>query len=198
MKAAVSVVQAVLILMIVISIVAVILPWTSESLETSAQTAEMGTVKTQMSTCNEKIEETSRTGSANSCIFSVGKGKLYAQTDGIYYQITSTRGICDQSGWIQIDAAKHLWQKCDVDAKTQYTLMWSWPKDMKISGEGLSGKIYRLENSIADIAFNDTIDFRTLTVFIQFDFIPGQTGTMLEMSRASISDENVTLRVNIR
>jgi type II secretory pathway pseudopilin PulG len=198
MKAAVSVVQAVLILLVTISIVSIMLPWVSSSLETSSQTAEMGTVKAQMGTCNEKIEETSRTGSANSCIFSVGKGKLYAQADGIYYQITSSRGICDQSGWIEIDTTKHLWQKCDVDVKTQYTLMWSWPKDMKISGESMSGKIYRLENSIADIAFNDTVDFRTLTVFIQFEFIPGQTGTILEMSRASISDENVTLKVNIR
>ena len=199
MRGAVTVIQAILIMLVIVSAIVVLIPWIAESLDRSAQIAEMESVSNQLLLCNEKIEETARVGSSNVCIFSATKGKMYAETDGIYYEIISPVDICDESDWSLISSDDHLYQKCDeVDDKSIYTLKWSWPQELTIYGENVSGNIYRLEDPISSISFNDTVNFRTLTVFIEFEFTPGQSGNVIEMTRVSVDDEKVTLRVNIK
>ena len=199
MRGQVTIVQAVLILLVIVTVTIIIVPWVASSIERSGQISEMQTIRTQMELCNDKIEETGRVGSANQCVFSVGKGKMYAETTGIYYELVSTADICDENEWTEIDPQRHLWQRCDIVADTTvYELRWSWPKELEIKGESLSGSVYRYDSKIADIDFDTNVTFQTLTVFVEFDFIPGQSGNIIEMSRVSVDEDKVTLRVNIR
>ena len=199
MKGAVTVVQAVLIVMVVIALLAVLIPWVSTSLDQSSQISEIQTVNTQMGLCNEKLEETGRVGSSNTCIFSIRNGRMYAETDGIYYEVISDLDICDESEWSEIEPENHLWQRCEiVDQKTVYQAKWTWVNDTQIIGEGISGNVYRYENPISSITFNDTTTFRTLTVFIEFDFTPGQAGNIIQINRKSVEEDKITLSVDIK
>ncbi len=199
MKGAVTVIQAVLILFVIVSLTIIIVPWVFTSLDKSSQISEIQTVNTQMKLCNEKLEETGRIGSSNSCIFAVSEGKMYADTDGIYYEIISDLDICDEANWAEIDPKNHLWQKCDVIGDNRiYSARWSWIDELEITGESISGNIYRYNSPISSINFDSNVTFRTLTVFIEFDFTEGQAGNIIEVSRKSIEEDKITLSVNIK
>jgi len=199
MKGAVTVIQAILIVFVVIALIAVLVPWVSSSLERSAQISEIQTLNTQMELCNDKLVETGRIGSSNLCIFSISKGELHAETDGLYYELVSQMDICDQSGWSEINSEKHIWQKCEiVDDKSVYSSRWAWVNETEIIGSSMTGSIYRYNDPISSITFNDTNTFRTLTVFVEFEFTPGQAGNIIEVSRKSIDQDKITLSVNIK
>ncbi|MBR9682173.1 MAG: hypothetical protein GOV02_00690 [Candidatus Aenigmarchaeota archaeon] len=199
MKGAVTVIEAILIIFVVIGLLAILIPWVSSSLDKSSQISEIQTLNTQMGLCNEKLEETGRVGSANTCIFSISNGKMHAETDGIYYELISDLDICDETDWTEIEPENHLWQKCDiVDQKTIYSTKWAWVDERQIIGEGISGNIYRYNNPISSITFNNTTTFRTLTVFIEFDFTPGQAGNIIQINRKSVEEDKITLNVDIK
>lgn len=199
MRGAVTVFQAVLIFAIAVSMIALGVPWFFDTYDKSRDIGEIQRVKNQLEQCNEKLVETARTGTANTCIFSTEKGEITAELDGIYYSITTRADVCDDHGWVEINPEKHIWQKCEIEITTRkYDLKWSWPKNITIEGYQLEGEIDREEKKIADIIFDSPVTFRTLTVLVEFESIPGQAGRIIEINRKSIEEEKVILRVNIK
>ncbi len=199
MRGAVTIFQAVLIFVIAVSLIALGVPWFLDTYEKSMEIGEIRTVKGQLEQCNEKLVETARTGTANQCLFSADKGEMTAESDGVYYSITTKADICDDHNWIEIDPEKHIWQKCKVVATTtNYNLKWSWPKNITIEGYNLDGEIDRNDVKIADIIFTSPVDFTTLTVLVEFEAVPGQAGKIIEINRISVQEEKVILRVIIK
>ena len=74
MKGAVSILQAVLIFAITLSVVVVAIPWTTSTIDKSLDMSEMSTIRNQMGLCNDKLVETARTGTSSKCLFSANRG----------------------------------------------------------------------------------------------------------------------------
>jgi len=200
MKGAADILQAVLLAGLIIASLALVIPWAMDFLEKSGDMSEAATIRNQLEMCNDRIIETARTGTAKTCIFSVRRGNLNIQEDGIYYNLDSrNQQLCDRHSWIEINPEKHIWQKCEtIDEFKSLYLNWYWPTNVTMEGSSMTGAIERDNSIIDNINFNDPVVFRTLTVFIKFDFIPGQVGNILELSRAAITSQDVTIRVNLR
>lgn len=159
--AAITIIEAVLILAIAAGFTSLAGVWTYSSVQASMVSAEMNSMKQAFAACNDKILETARTGSSNRCVFPVDKGKLSAAADGLYYSLLGGKEICSPHGWFQIDEKRHIWQKCDAaDSKRIYQLRWSWPKEVNIEGRAVYGNFSGGE----DVNFNETVFFRTINV----------------------------------
>jgi hypothetical protein len=200
MRGAVSIFQAVLIFLIAVSAIGLALPWFYDNYDRSLDVGEIQTVLAQMKQCNDKLVETARTGTASTCIFSANRGDITADTDGIYYALTTRATVCDTHNWVNTNIEKHIWEKCKVfDVETtNYELKWSWPVNTSIEGYLLDGQIDRYDNKIADINFDSPLKFITLTVLVEFESTPGQTGKVVEITRKAVEEENVILKVNIK
>src|SRR3972149_2055849 len=124
MLGVVSVLQAVLIFGIAASLVFLATPIILSSVQESMDVSESSSVKQQLEFCNNKILETARTGTQNTCVFSTQstlKGKVYLKQDGIYYELLSDAKVCDQTDWVNINPDKYIWLKCDLqDSKRFY------------------------------------------------------------------------------
>jgi len=199
MKAAPSVLQAVLILLIALSLAAMALPWATENIGTSMDLSEFKTIKSQFDECNERIVETARTGSTNKCIFNIKRGEVTGRQEGIYYRIISNAPICDASPLVEIDPRNHVWQECNVSGKQRiYGLLWKFPSALNVSGESIEGNQMVGQTTIGDIEFEDQpINFNTLTLYVNFQYQSGQTGSIVELSRVDVTQTNVTLKVKI-
>lgn len=195
----IAVLEALLILVIAVALLAVAVPWIYDSLQKSKDISETQAIRGQLEQCNDKLVETARTGTSNRCIFSSEKGAMTAFSDGIYYKITTQAEICSQQDWTEINKDKHIWQKCNVqDGTKQFQLKWSWPNDITIQGQNLDGEILRSNSYVADIKFNDSLDFRTLTLVVQFNFTEGQSGKIIEINRIGFDKEKAILKVEIK
>ena len=49
---------------------------------------------------------------------------------------------------------------------------------------------------IIDFGSGDIV-FRTLSVYVGFEYTPGESGNIVEMSRYAVSNDNVTLKVRM-
>jgi len=205
MHGAVTILQAMLIMLIAISLVVIALPWVLDIIGEMMDISEIKGVKTQLEMCDEKIIETSRTGSVNKCLFSVSRGELTGSREGINYKLISFADVCDRHPWVLINEEKHLWQKCDVRGdKSILELRWNFPKEIKIQGQQFVGNELRGDVPIGNINFGDEpllygedIVFRTLSLYVEFEHQLGETGNLIEISRVSITAEDVTLKIKI-
>ena len=194
-----AVLQAIIIFVILTSLAAITLPWAIGNVETSMDLTEMKSIEPQFDECNARIIETARTGTTNKCIFNVKRGEISGRPEGIYYKILSNAPICDASSMTEIDSRNHIWQECNVSAGKQrtYGLLWKFPSSLNVSGEGIQGNQITGQSSISTIGFGSPITFETLTLYVNFQYSPGQTGDVIELSRIDVTQTNVTLRVRI-
>lgn len=193
-----NIVPIILLTVIIVATMTATLPWVSESIEHSKITSEISTVKLQLGECNSKLLETVRTGTASRCYIAASKGKLTAQVDGIYYAVSSSQKICDPTrDWIEFDTQKHLWLLCTDGYTQQYR--WSFPKETKIIGSSVSGDIlkYNTPPPVKNIIFSDNVQFRTITAQVAFDYVEGQSGQIIDITRKEFRPENITLSVYI-
>lgn len=204
MHGAVTILQAMLIMLIAISLVVIALPWVLDVIGEMMDISEIKGVKSQLEMCDEKIIETSRTGSTNKCLFSVSRGELTGSREGLNYKLISSADICDRHSWVLINEEKHIWQKCDVRGdKSILELRWNFPKEIKIEGQQFVGNELRGETIIGNINFGEgppygeDIEFRTLSLYVEFEHQPGETGNLIEISRVSITAEDITLKIKI-
>ena len=199
MKGAVTVFQAILIFALAVSMAAIATPWAYATLQKSLDTSEMSTVRSQLGLCNDKLVDTARTGTSNKCIFSANRGKITAQTDGIYYTLTSKAQMCDDHDWGEVDKDRHLESMCDssLDVRT-YTMRWRWPANVTMEGKAFSGAILKKDQVESNIAFDSDLTFRTVSVVVEFEYTPGQSGKTVEISRNSLSRDKAVLGVNIK
>lgn len=199
MKGAVSILQAILIFAIAVSLTAVAVPWAYVAIQRSFDMSEIGTIKDQLALCNDKLVETARTGTSNKCIFSASRGKVSADWDGIYYDLLSTASICDKHEWGEIDAERHLESKCDVSLETMhYYLRWRWPSEVKMEGSGFTGELRKKDELESDVAFDPQVQFETLTVVVEFDVAEKTAGNEIEISRTSLLADKAILKVTLR
>jgi hypothetical protein len=199
MKGAVEIFQMVLIFAIGVSLAAIATPWAYSSLQKTMDISEMGVIRDQMALCNDKLIETARTGTSNRCSFSANRGKVSALTDGIYYNILSKAPICDDHSWAEVDAERHLESMCDASETARtYVMRWRWPSDVKIMGDGFTGKVLKRETVQYNIEFEPNVTFKTITVIVEFDYTPGETGKIVEISRKSLTKDTATLAVKIK
>jgi len=172
MKGAVTILQAVLIFAIAVSLVAISIPWIYGAIHKSLDASEMDTVRDQMGVCNERLVETARTGTSNKCIFSANRGRVTAEWDGIYYDLITTASICDEHDWAEVDKERHLESTCDetFDIK-HYILRWRWPSEVRMEGYGFTGELRKEDEDPTPVTFDPEVQFRTLTVVVEFDFV---------------------------
>lgn len=199
MKGAVTVFQAILIFAVAVSMAAIATPWAYATLQKSLDTSEMSTVRSQLGLCNDKLIDTARTGTSNKCTFSANRGKITAQTDGVYYTLISKAQMCDDHDWGEVDKDRHLESMCDssYDVRT-YTMRWRWPANVTMEGKEFSGAILKKEQTVNTITFDDSLTFRTVSVVVEFEYTPGQSGKTVEISRNSLSRDKAVLGVNIK
>lgn len=199
MKGAVSILQAILIFAIAITLATIAMPWAYNAINRSLEMSEMGTIRKEMALCNDKLIETARTGTANKCIFSAKRGKMSADWDGIYYDLLSTYPICDRHSWDEIDKERHLESMCDVTLDIKhYYLRWRWPSEVNMEGSGFGGDIKKAEEHITDIEFDPSVRFTTITVVIEFEAQEGQAGNNIEITRTSLLEDKAVLKVILR
>lgn len=157
-----------LIMIIVALLISVLVGWTIMNTTGFFEVNEINAVKQEFVDCNNKIFETARTGSSNKCIFPIDKGNLTGSTSEISYQIISRYRICDKSAWVIIDPDNNLWQMCDTSGR----------------------------NSILSLKWNYTnISFQ----FEQMGNVQtiGQSGNTIEMSRADMNGNQISLLLRI-
>ena len=193
-----NVLEAVLITVISVSLVALSFPWVMKAIGESMDTIEVSFIKSQFDTCSDRILETARTGTSNRCFFNINRGKLAGKTEGLSYTIVSSASICDPHPLTEIDDRKHIWQECrEVDGQKVYEMLWMFPKELEVSGTGIQGSKMAGQSSSGSIGFDDPINFRTLSVYVGFEYKPDETGNVVDMSRVAITDEDVTLSIRL-
>lgn len=198
MKATFSILQAVLILLIAVLLVAMTMPWTLENVGNSMDLTELNAIKSQFVDCNNKIIETARTGSINKCIFNIKRGEITGRTEGIYYRLISNAPICDASPLVEIDSKDHIWQECSISTEQRiYGMLWKFPSSLNVTGTEIQGDQMVGQTTVSDINFSSPITFTTLTLYVNFQYQADQKGTVVELSRVDVTQTNITLRVKI-
>lgn len=198
MKAVSTIVQAVLILVVSVSLIVLALPWALKTIGISVDMTEIQSIKSQFDTCSDRILETARTGSSNKCIFDIKNGKITGRTEGIYYSLLSNGPICDPSPLVLIDNKTYVWQECNVTGSVRnFGMLWMFPKELSITGKGIEGSKMQGQSTSGSIDFPNVVSFRTLSLSVDFQYRPGEAGKIVEMTRLNITDQNVTLRVKI-
>jgi len=196
MKAISTIIQAILILVVSASLLAITLPWALKTLDISTDINEISSIKTQFDTCSDRILETARTGSTTKCIFNIKNGKITGKTEGIYYILLSNGPICDSSPLVEIDNKTHVWQECNVTGSTRvFGMLWMFPKELEVTGTGIEGSKMQGQSEAGNINFGPTVNFKTISLNVDFQYQPGESGKIVELTRVDITEQNVTIRV---
>ena len=189
-------VEAVLILVILTGVTAAAIPYVTSNIQQTTELSEIQSIRGQFELCGEKLVETARTGSSNRCSFTSSKGYVSALEEGIYFTIESEVNICSQSEWVEVDPVKHIQTKCEASANhRKYQILWTWPKDVKILGD-LSGAVYDKDDSKeSDIVFSNPVNFRVLSLFVEFKSDVEQVGKFIDIKREELTADRVVLRI---
>ena len=158
-----------LIMIIIVLVTAIVVAWTVMNTLGFFEMNEINAVKHDFEECSNKIMETARTGMSNKCIFSISRGKIIGTTDDISYQVVSKVKVCDETDWVLINPEKNIWQKCDFSGREDiFSLKWN-SSSIKFQYE----KMGNIE-------------------------VKGQSGSTVDMSRASIESNQINLLLKIR
>jgi len=198
MKGVSTLLIAILLMVIVVSVMIIAMPWAGEKIQESTDITEVKSIKSQFDYCNDMIIETARTGSTNKCIFSVSKGRITGTREGINYGVVTSAKICDQQEWVQIDEKRHVWQNCDVSGSDRiFDMRWKFPSELEVQGQGMVGNQFRGDYFLGNINFGGPINFTTLTLYILFEYGEGEAGNIVEISRVDVNPYNITLSIKI-
>lgn len=199
MRGAVGIMELILIVFVVVSLTAWAFPVISDIIKESLDIGEISAIEPQFKICSEKILETARTGTTNECVFSISKGEIRGTNESIEYSLESYANICDPHPEVIIDELGHIYQQCiESGGMKIYKLIWKFPLELQVEATGLAGHELQGGTPVGDIDFGGgTIQFRTLTVLVEFDYLEGQTGNTIELSRKSITEEKVIMGVRI-
>lgn len=197
-----NILQVIIIALISVSLIGLTLPWTMGAINDSMDVMEISFIKSQFDTCSDRILETARTGTTNKCFFNINRGELTGKTESLSYTLVSKADICDAHPLTLIDERRHIWQKCsEIGGQKVYEMLWMFPQELEVEGDTVQGSKMVGETSSGSIEFCDTppctIDFITLSVYVNFDYSPGESGNVVDMSRVSITDDDVTLRIKL-
>ncbi len=191
MKAQSTVLQAVLIFSVLVSLAIVAAPWAYDTLQGGFDASEIDKVKSEFTKCAQKILETARTGAGNRCVFSVSRGDLEVRPDGIYYTIISRYPVCSGYPWRPIDSGKRLWESCEADGVTRYSMRFMYPESDAIL---LSG----------DVVVRTPTGEETYSLvqkgFLMIQFSPNATmkGKSLELVRYRSSENTTVIKITVR
>jgi hypothetical protein len=198
MKAAFSILQALLIVIVVLSMLSMTIPWSVKTIGESMDLSEVKAIKPQFDDCSGKILETARTGITNKCIFNIIRGAITGKEEGINYKLISSANICDQHELTKIDEKRYIWQSCSVSGENRiFEMLWYFPSLLRVSGTGVEGSQIRGEMEIAEMSFEDPIEFTTLTLYANFQYQPGESGSVVEISRINYTQHDVNLKIKI-
>lgn len=206
MRGAINVMEAVLILVVTVSIMFLAMPWVMSTIDRSSIISEASTMKDQLANCNDKLVETARTGSGNKCVFSPRFGTLKTEKEGIYYVLDSEfDDICDiTSDWVEINPDKHVWMKCEKIGSRRLSYRWFWPiKSLAVEGLGLQGGIYERGSLTKQIKFipdsQGFYPFTTLTTQVEFTTsVAIESGNILEISRVGVGQGKAILKATVK
>ena len=163
-----SVISLILIMTIVIFVTAMTLGWAMMNMSGFFELSEINSVKDAMAECNDNLLQTARTGLPSKCVFSLRGGEIRGTTNEIYYFVTASTRICDQSDWVLINPEKNIWQRCDVSgSQSAFSLRWNYTG--------------------VDFRYGDLGKVQ----------VTGQSGSTIEISRYSVSERvtRLTLRI---
>lgn len=198
MKAAVSVIQVIILLVVAMALVYITFNWTVQTVGKSTDITEVNTIKSQFDDCSGRIIDTARTGSENTCLFNIKDGTITGEADGVYYNLLSSAPICDPAPLTEIDSRNHIWQGCNVTGGMRlYTMVWKYPSTIDINGTGVIGSQITGNAYVSQIKFDSPIVFNTLTLYVNFQYQQGQTGDTVEFSRVDVTSTNVTIELKI-
>lgn len=221
MRAVTVLVSAIIVLAISVIAATTAYMWAAPRIAASFEAAEAEAVQVALADCNDRIVETARTGIANRCLIPADRGRLTAETDGLYYSLLTAAPVCDPTAdWVSLEPAKRLELKCSFVERYHYELRWRWPSEIAINGTGLAGMggfvgMIGTEDCPfepppppasppyppcpePDIKFEPTdVEFETVTMFVEFETIPGARGKIVSMSRVSITPYKIVLKVEL-
>lgn len=199
MRGSFNTLEFLLITAVVIALTAFALPWIAGILNESFDVGEVSSIRGQFKSCSNKILETARTGTTNTCFFSISRGKVLAKIEGLEYTLLSTSKICTPHSLEIIDEQSHIYQECvDAGLTRIYKMLWMFPSEIKIEAEGLQGSEIRGDTPVGNIDFGaGPIEFKTITLLVEFDYNVNQTGSTVELTRKSMSTEKIVIGVKI-
>jgi len=198
MRGAVSIIEFMLIAAVVVSLTGWSFPWISRIINEALDAGEVSAIIPQFKGCSEKILETARTGTTNNCIFSISRGEIKGRKEGIEYSIVSPAPVCEPHPLALIDEERHIYQKCEVIGDSRvYRLIWMFPLEIEVEGEDVAGTQLIGETSLGDIIFPPEINFITITIFVEFDYVEGASGSSVQVSRKSLTDEKIEMGVKV-
>lgn len=199
MRGTIGIIELLLITVVIISLAAIFLPWLGDTINQSLETGEVSAIYSQFKSCSEKILETARTGTTNKCIFSISKGKIIGKTEGIEYSLVSNAPICDEHNQTLIDEQSHIYQSCNISGMSRvFTMLWMFPSEIKIEAEGLQGSEIKGDTPVGIIDFGaGPIEFKTITLLVEFEYNEKESGGTVELGRKSISTEKVIITLKI-
>jgi hypothetical protein len=199
MRGSFNTVEFLLITAVVIALTAFALPWITGTINESLDIGELASIQNQFKSCSNKILETARTGTTNKCVFSISRGTIDAKTEGLEYLLLSSAPICTPHPLEIIDEQSHIYQHCiDAGLTRVYKMIWMFPSQIKVEAETLSGTHIKGGTPVGNIDFGSgPIEFRTLTLMVEFDYAQNMTGTNIELTRKSMSVDKVVIGVKI-
>jgi hypothetical protein len=198
MRGAVSIIEFMLIAAVVVSLTGWSFPWISRIINEALDAGEVSAIIPQFKGCSEKILETARTGTTNNCIFSISRGEIKGRKEGIEYSIVSSAPVCEPHALTLIEKERHMYQSCESSGDSRiYKLIWMFPLELEIEGENIEGDHMEGETPIADIIFPSTINFITITLFVEFEYGEGEAGNTVELSRKSLSSDKIVMGVRV-
>lgn len=139
MRGASVILEAILLLLIAAAFAYLAFPSAQDTIQGSQQQYFANVVRGELEKCNDKLLETSRTGSGNVCIFSQ---EVTVDSSRISFIVSSESKLCDEHQLTLINTEKSIWQRCNVD--DMYTLETVWMSGfITFKVNGITGKELR-------------------------------------------------------
>ena len=193
-----NILQVILIAAVSVALIGIASPSIMGSIDESMDMIEVNYIKSQFDACSDRILETARTGVENRCFFNIDRGEMRGTSTSLSYVLVGTANICDPHDSIQIDEKRHIWQKCTATTEGRvFEMLWTYPEEIEIAGSNIGGSIMWGDTKQGDIDFDPDVNFITVSVYVKFEYKPGETGNIVDMERVSFTEDDVTLKLTL-
>ena len=193
-----NILQVILIAAVSITLVVLAFPSIMGTVSESMDMVELNFIKSQFDACNDRILETARTGVDNRCFFNIDRGELRGSSVAIVYRLEGGSNLCDPHKLVEIDERRHIWQMCnETGSERVFEMRWMFPEEIEIAGSNIGGSMMWGETNTGDIEFDPDVDFRTVSVYVNFEYKPEESGNIVDMERVSFTEDDVTLKITL-